>query len=1132
MRGLISFFIEKRIATFIFVAIVALTGTKAYLTLPREAAPDLKIPVVLVTVPYPGVSPTDIETLIVRELESELKDLKDVKVMRSTSAEGAGIVSIEFNPDIDIDDAVRKVREKVDTAEPKFPSDAMDPVVKEVSFEDFPIITVDLSANYSLVKLKSVAEDLQDELEEIKGVLEVNLSGGIEREVQVLLDKDKLAHQAVGVGEVVRAIQGANVNMPGGQVEAGRSSFLVRIPGEIEKPHEIEDIVIKTRDLGPGQAHIPLLVKDVGRVIDTYKERATYSRMNGVESVSITVSKRAGENLINIVDQVKEIVDGRKDTLPPGTKVTFLQDQSKFIKSMVNDLQNNILTGLLLVLAVLPFFLTVRSSMIVASAIPLALLMSMTIIESMGITLNMIVLFSLILSLGMLVDNSIVVVENIYRYLSQGSSRFEAAVQGTAEVAWPVIASTATTVAAFAPLLFWPGVMGGFMGYLPRTVIITLMSSLFVALAVNPLMCVVLLEVNEKHQVDEDTEPTTFMYSFYRKTVELALKNGWTAMLTVFASGALLVASVMVYAGSGLGVEFFPEGTPDSAWIELRAADGTRVDATDTIVRRVEARLTGRENIRPHVKNFVSSIGQSATGGGAAAHLGTVTVDFLDEDDRKESSAITTDTIRKAVQDIPGASFEVKKPAMGPPAGPPIGVELIGEDWEVLAELTQKVTLSIRDVPNLVDLKDDFNLGRPEVQIRVDREKAKLVGTSVGQVGQAVRTAVNGTEATTLREGEDETKVMVRFEEDDRKSLQDLENLIVAGREGAQVPLSEVAEVVTTAGAGSIRHKDRERVVTISANADGRLPDEVRKDVVKIVKDLDFPKGYSWRLAGQQEEQQAAGEFLGGAFMLAFLMILLILVLQFNSLSTPAVILSSVPLAMVGVLIGLVIFQRPFGVVMSGLGVISLAGVAVNNAIVFIDFVLSRFEKVSGFDRVTQYLDKETLTEAIVFSGVMRLRPVLLTAITTVLGLLPMAMGVGIDFMNMKITVGGRSGEMWSGMAIAVACGLVFTTILTLIVVPTAYYLICRVLIVLLDKLPSVLQRILNVPDAPAEGFSVAAPAAQSSAGFRTGGDDGAEACDGAADSGGADDAGFDDTTVEADVKAMAANAAGEDDDD
>jgi len=1019
MRSFIAYFVQNRTVVVLFSLALTMFGIRAYTSLPREAAPDLKIPVVLVSVPYPGVSPTDIETLIVHELERTLKELKDVKVMRSTAAEGAALINLEFNPNVDIDEAVRKVREKVDQAKPELPVDALEPVVQEVSFEDFPIISVVLSADYSPVRLKEVAERLQEELEVVKGVLEIKLTGGVEREIQVLADPDRLAFHSTSIDELMRAVQGENVNLPGGSVEAGRTSFLVRVPGEFEFAHEIEDIVVKTRTPGGPEDHTALRVKDVARVIDTFKERTSLSRLNATDSVTLQVTKRGGENLIRITDDVKRIVEESRDDLPPGTKVTFLGDQSKFIRSMVSDLQNNILTGLILIVLVLPFFLTIRSSFIVASAIPFSLFITMIVIQTSGVTLNMIVLFSLILALGMLVDNSIVVVENTYRMLSEGRSRVDAAIDGAASVAWPVVSSTATTVAAFVPLLGWPGIMGKFMGFLPRTLIITLLASLFVSLCVNPVMNAVFLRVDKRHVVSDDAIPEGLIYRFYHRVLRFAVGQ---KAVTVAGTFIVLVLSVMTYGAMQLGVEFFPEGTPDTVTVDLRAADGTRLDATDEVAMRIEEIL----DANPHIENFTAEVGVGGNGG-SAPNLATLRIDFKDEALRTESTLVTIEKLRKDVEDIAGAKLEFRMQEMGPPSGSPVGVEIIGDDWKVLGDLTTRVSTVMSAVPGLVDLKDDYNAGRPELQVRVDRERAKVLGTSTMQVAQAIRTAINGTKATTLRDGEDEIEVIVRLDEERRLALESVESLVMTGRDGFQIPLREVAEIVTTAGAGSIRHKDRQRVITLGANTDGRLPDEVRKDVVAALEKFDMPDGYRWRLAGENEEQEAAQAFLSQAFLIAFFAVLMIIIMQFNSILAPLIIMTSVLLSLIGVLWGLIVFRQPFGVIMTGLGVISLAGVAVNNAIVLIDFI--RQEEARGLPT----------EEAVVRAGVIRLRPVLLTAITTVLGLLPMVFGVNIDFVNMAITVGGRSGEIWRGMAIAVSFGLTFTTFLTLVVVPVLY---------------------------------------------------------------------------------------------
>lgn len=1022
MRGMIRFFLTNRTAVLLFMFILGLMGAQSFFSLPREANPDLKIPVVLATVPYPGVSPADMESLVTRKLETEYKNLKDVKVMRSTSGEGISVVTIEFDPGVDIDEAVRKVREKTDATKPDLPKDAMDPVVQEISFEDMPIILVNISGDYSLVRLKQVAERLQDKLEEIPGVLEVDLNGGVEREFQVLVDPARLAFHNVSLGQINQALQSENINMPGGSVNAGTSSYLVRIPGEFRTAREIAAIPVKKNAGAFGAQSVT--ISDVARVIETYKERATISREKQRETVSLAVSKRAGENLIRITDDVKAAVEQAQLTMPPGTTVTTLQDQSKFVREIVNDLTNNIITGLLLILLVLPFFLTIRTSLIVATAIPLSLLISFFVIDATGMTLNMIVLFALVLALGMLVDNSIVIVENTYRLMSEGKGRLQAAFEGTASVAWPVVASTATTVAAFLPLLFWPGIMGKFMGFLPKTLIITLLASLFVALFINPVMCALVLKTDPKHVVDEEVEPEGGIYKLYRATLVWALDHKW---LTNAGVAALFVGTMVAFGAFNVGVEFFPEGTPDNATIELKAASGTRTEAMDTVVRQVEDILAGEK----HVKNYVATVGAGGgsgfTGGQASPNRAQITLEFFTGDAQKENPFVTIERLRGQLYSVAGVEFEIKKQEQGPPSGPPIGVEIIGDDWTVLGKLTADITASIKDIDGLVDLKDDMGSGRPELQVRVDRDRAKLVGTNTMMVASAVRTAINGTEATKVRDGDDEIDVVVRYDVAHRDSLDALNQITISGENGVRVPLREVATLVTGRGAASIRHKDSTRVITLSANAEGRLADDVRKDVVAKIETMEFPEGYSWRLAGQNEEQEKAQAFLGKAFMLAFLLIFLIMVLQFNSLVTPFIIMASVILSVVGVLWGLLVFQRPFGVIMTGLGVISLAGIAVNNAIVLIDFIIA--ERAKGRDRRI----------AVIRGGVIRLRPVLLTAITTVLGLLPTTFGVSLNFVDLSITVGGRSAEMWSGMAIAVVFGLTFTTFLTLVMVPMLY---------------------------------------------------------------------------------------------
>ncbi len=1141
--------IRFRVVVYVLLVLIVVAGVRAYLALPREAAPEIQIPVVLVTTPYPGVSPDDIESLVTHVMERELKEVKDLKEMRSTSAEGASIITLEFEPDTDIDTALSNIRAQVDRAKPDLPPDAEEPVITEVSTEDFPVMIVSLAGDYGLVRLKEVAESLKDELELVPGVLDVKMSGEVEREIQVLVDPERLALYGVTMDEVSRAIASENVNLPGGNIDIGDSSYLVRVPADYQDPRELEAIVVKVKQ------GVPIYVRDVAQVVDGFKERTSYARINRTDTISLTITKRGGTNLLNLADEVRARIEAAKPSWPAGTQVTILSDMSERIEDMVSQLENNMITGLILVVGVLFFSLGLRNSLFVASAIPFSMLISFSVIQMMGMTLNMIVLFSLILALGMLVDNAIVIVENVYRHMSTGKARVRAAYEGTKEVAWPVITSTLTTLAAFAPLIFWPGIMGEFMGFLPRTVIITLASSLFVALVINPVLCATFMKVDPDTKLDsEEAIPETRLARAYERTVRWSLVRrevphstgrrvlftvlgllglavalalpaffvakmvGWmlpdgarrflgpgltgaatigvaiwmmvrgggraaslarnvftplsgvvlvgasagasmalgkagflvaaAAAVAVYAAlfflvirdnrlrvsfGMLygLLATIFLYVAFDHGVQLFPSTTPESARILVKTPDGSNLDATDRTVRPIEEFLSGLSN----VEQFVATVGGAAAASGSmnvgqsVPNQASISVDFLDEGERVESPYQTIEKIRAFAQTLPGAETQVKKPQMGPPTGAPVTIEIRGDDLPTLGRIAREIRDRIATVPGLVDLKDDYQAARPEIRVEVDRTKAKLAGVSTFAVASTVRAAIAGKKASNFRDGTDEYDIVVRLPAEERMNPEVLERLTVVDKNGNAIPIHEVAKVRTAGGTGSIRHKDGTRLITVTADAEGRLPADVLADVQARLKDYQLPKGYTLTYAGENKDADEARGFLSNAFMIALFLIFMILVAQFNSVTTPGIILISVVLSLIGVFFGLTVTGQPFGIIMTGLGVISLAGVVVNNAIVLIDFIQQLRRR--GFDR----------REAIVRAGAIRLRPVLLTAITTLLGLLPMAVGVSIDFFGPSIQVGGGSAEWWGPMAVAVCFGLAVATFLTLVVVPCLYSL-------------------------------------------------------------------------------------------
>ncbi|MBN1824906.1 MAG: efflux RND transporter permease subunit [Candidatus Eisenbacteria bacterium] len=1022
MKSLSDFSIAHKTSVFTLCVIIVIMGAAAYRTLPKEASPSITQPLIVVSVAYYGVSPKDMESLVAKKLETKLDEIKQVKELRSNTSEGLVTVEVEFEPNVDIESALQRVRDKVNLAKSEMPGDIEEPYITEISFDDFPIMMLNLSGRYGLLRLKTVAERIQDRIESVPGVLSADISGELEREVQVDVDPVRLRAYDLALSDVIETIAEENLTMPGGSVEGGKLDFTVRVPGEFDDPSIVGDLVVAAPE---GR---PVYVRDLAEVRYGFKERLTYARQNGEECITVSVRKRTGENLVRIADEVKRIVEEMRPGFPPTTEVSIVTDQSDFIKETVQELENNILSGLVLVVLVLFAFLGFRNSLFVAVAIPLSMLISFLVFSLLGYTLNMIILFSLILALGMLVDNAIVIVENIFRHRTEGYGRVEAASKATNEVALPVVASTITTICAFGPMIFWPGMVGEFMKYLPITLIVTLTSSLFVALVINPTLCSVLLTVPRK------TRESVVDRAFHRAQAEYRTRLQWALRhprLSVGGVFGILILTIVCYGIFGLGVEFFPDTDPEYAYIDVTAPLGTRLEVSDEIVRQIEAGLVDF----PDIKQVVATVGSSADiywgGGGGTPHASRVTVEFLDYHDRSQSSRKTIEAMRERFSVIPGARIEVDKPEDGPPTGAPVDVELLGEDFDVLGRLAKRVREEIKDIPGLVDLKDDFDEGRPEVRVRIDRQKAALYGLSTVMIAQTIQTAVMGTEASKYRVGEDEYDITVRFREKDREGFETLDRITVF-YEGDHIPISNFTEFELSAGLGTIVRKNQDRVVSVTAETEGRLPNDVLADVIARLEDFQLPPGYSIRFSGETEDQDEASAFLKTAFGIALLLILLVLISQFDSIVLPLVIIISVLLSFIGVLWGLILLRMPFGIIMTGVGVISLAGVVVNNAIVLIDYIQKL--RARGLEK----------TEAIIQAGTVRLRPVVLTAVTTILGLIPLVTGLSIDFRSGRILVGGESTDWWGPMGVAVIFGLAVSTFLTLIIVPVLYASLTR----------------------------------------------------------------------------------------
>ncbi|WP_372846499.1 efflux RND transporter permease subunit [Pontiella sp.] len=1012
-----NYAIKFRTAVFVFIAVLVIMGFKAYQNLPREGSPDITIPQVFVTIIHPGTAPEDMENLVCIPIEKKLNELGSVKNITAMAADSVVVFTIEYLAGVDVDTAIQRVKDKIDLARPDLPDDLDEPVVEGLNFStDIPIMRFALSGDPDTERLKSTAEFLQDEIENISGVKEARIVGTREREIRIEFDLPRLVAYNIPIHEVVGLVSRENVTMSAGMLEVDRNKVQVRIPGEFVLASDIRDLVVVQRE------NRPIYLRDIASVTDTYKDLESISRINGETAVTVEIYKRAGENSVSLIDTVKRFVN--QDRLPQGIRITVVQDDSKDIRDMLAELENNMASGFFLVIVVLLVFMGRRNSLFVGLAIPFSMLLSFTIMSLMGITMNMVVLFALILAVGMLVDNGIVIVENIYRLHCEGLSRHEAARQGAAEVAWPVLTSTLTTLAAFSPLLFWPDIMGEFMSYIPQTLIITLSSSLFVALVINPAICSVLIKRGKRNFDDDRTEHHPFVRS-YEALLRSAL-NHRGALL--FISVLFLVFSSQLYGRFGKGVTLFVDTEPRAAQIEVRYPEGTAIEKTDAIMRRVEASIRDLDDIEFILATTGQGVGSGFSEGSGGTYLGSIYIKFVDEKERAGKTSELIQQFRDRIGQIPGVEIKIDQFEEGPPQQPPVNIEIAGEDLEQLNDIATEVERRISTVPGLVDLRSNYESALPELQFIVDRKRAGVLGLDTETIGFFLRTAIYGTESPRkFRAGEDEFDITVRLPLASRGQFNLLDEIYIPVQDAEPVPLSSLGRFEYTSGRGVIRRKNQKRVITVSGNKDGRESNELLADVVPIVDCIKLPPGYSIAYTGDKEDQEESTAFLSKAFFLALAGIVVVLVLQFNSVMLPFVILLSIILSIIGVMWGLLLTRMNFSIVMTGVGIISLAGIVVNNAIVLVDCINQM--KAKGLDT----------REAVVHAGRLRLRPVLLTAITTILGLIPMAIGLSFDVHTFRFATGGATSAWWAPMAIAVIFGLAVSTLLTLVLVPLMY---------------------------------------------------------------------------------------------
>lgn len=1242
--------IQNRTAILALTVVLILAGISSYINIPKESNPQIDIPIFIITTIYPGIAPGDMESLVTQPLERELQGINGIDEIRSTTIESVSIIVVEFDLAVSNLEASQQIRERVDLAKSELPSEAEEPMINEVDLDDFPIMSVNLAADFSLDRLTQIAERLQDDLETVSGVREVDLVGGLEREVQVNVDLAKMQGYNVSFNQMIGAIQGQNVTIPGGTVPIDRFNYLIRVSGEFTDPTQISDLVVATPNIsGPDSPRGPAIyMRDLADVIFGFKDRESYARLRAYQMeedggklqeieiddvsttqvVTLNIKQRPGGNILETADALNAALEAYP--FPAGTQVLITGDASEDVRVLIKDLENSIISGMLFVVLVLVFFLGLRNALLVGTAVPLSILVGFIVFTVLGYTVNFIILFSLIIALGLLVDNSIVIVENIYRYREMGYGRFEAAREGTAEVGYALVASTATLVGAFAPMLFWPGIIGQFMGYLPLTLIIVLLCSLFVALIIYPVLTAYFVKLDHEHNQAKgvwgkrigyglliftglviglanpimltvlvlaslffgisykffikplaDRFTTSTLPNFierYKGFLQTMLARDYTAKAALFrntfglgsltlgaliailgallgnvsdlastvvlglgvvllAIGALAVlvhtfesiflggrksviiglllavvmGSIMGFISMGdrgleggeilrlmslpvsiivigflgsfrkssknliltdnraklvsttlgslfgivvmfviapTGVQFFPETDPSRIDINIKGPIGMNVETSNEIVYTIQERLDELFRDNPNTKSNVENVlfnvgipgGGDFGGGVASAENSRVSVYLVDYGDRTESSAISMDKIRNKVQGIPDVTIQVEGQQQGPPTGPPVNIEISGDDFSQVVRISRDIRQLLQEasgtgaIPGLVDVSDNVSGGTPEYRVNIDHVKASQLGLPLSEIAQTIRIAMNGLETSTYRDGEDEYDIILRLKEEDRKDLDAIKNLTI-NSQGTQIPLVAVADFEEAAGFGSITRLNLNRTAVVQGfGAAGFSGPEILSQVQDYLAEYQetVPFGYTIKYTGESEDQEESFGFLTTALLLGFALIFLVMLFKFNSFLVPLIILVAVGLSLIGVMLGLILTRTPFSL-MTFVGIISLAGIVCINNIVLVEYI-------------NQLLDKgKSKMEAIVDAGAIRLRPVLLTALTTILGLVPLTFGINIDFVGLLTSfdpafqIGSDNTLFWGPLGTAIISGLLFATFLTLVIVPVLY---------------------------------------------------------------------------------------------
>lgn len=1106
-----SWSVKNKTSIYLLILFVSMMGLYQFVTLPKEQFPDIVIPTIVVQTIYAGNSPMDMENLVTKPIEKQLKGITGAKINKitSTSLQDFSVITVEFETDVKTEVGLQKVKDAVDKAKKDLPTDLTEePNVQEVAFSEFPIMFVNLSGDYDMMSLKRFADDAQDRLEELPEITRVDIVGAPEREFQIDVDNYKMQSAGVTFTDIANAVKSENVDISGGLLDVGNMKRTLQIRGQFKTAFDLQKIIVRNN------SGMPIYLKDIATIKDTVKTSESYARLNGKNVVTLNIIKRSGENLIQTSDDVKKTVEELKATiLPSNLNVVITGDQSRATRTSFNDLVNSIVIGFVLVLLILMFFMGVTNAFFVALSVPLSMFVAFLFLPAAdlivggNVTLNFIVLFALLFGLGIIVDDAIVVIENTHRIFMENKgklSTMESAKMAAGEIFVPVLSGTLTTLAPFVPLLFWPGIIGKFMIYLPTMLIFTLTASLIVAFIMNPVFAVDFMNHPEEGTVKRKSAIfkskaflipllagiffdlvgvpflgnlliffsiivvlntylfDSWIHKFQNNVLPAIMRNyekllrwavaRWRPVWLLVGTFGLLVFSIIFFSIRKIPVEFFPNGDPNFIYVYLKLPVGTDVDYTDSITKNLEQKVTkvlepdGKPN--PIVESIISNVAVGASDPSSGdrstqPNLGRVQVSFVEYAERKGVSTTPyLDSIRKVVKGIPGAQISVAKEQNGPPTEPPINIEVSSENFD---ELTSTATalksyLDSLQIPGVEELKLDIDLTNPEITLSINRQRAMTEGVSTAQIGQQIRTALFGLEVSKIKDGEDEYKIQLRNKELQRKSLSDLLNMKIVFRDISSgqvksIPISSLVDVDYTSTYGSIKRKDVKRVITIFSNVlSGYTPTAVNQDIATAINNFNKKgPGVTIKQTGEGEQQAETGAFLGKALVIALMLILFILVLQFNSISKSVIILTEILFSIIGVILGFSITGMGISVVMTGIGIVGLAGIVVKNAILVIDFA----DELRARGLKTK--------EAVIQAGKIRIIPVMLTALAAIFALLPLAIGFNINFVTMfselnpHIFFGGDSAVFWKPLAWTIIFGLAFAFFMTLVMVPSMY---------------------------------------------------------------------------------------------